>query len=56
MFVVETEIFCVSSVIGPDGRPRPLSAEEEDPYNPKNVPDLCVMIVRCVAIPEYYAS
>ena len=45
MFVVETEIFSLSGVIGLDGKPRPLSADEQDPHNVKNVPDICVMIV-----------
>ncbi|KAH9843571.1 GMC oxidoreductase-domain-containing protein [Rhodofomes roseus] len=43
-FLVETEIFSLSSVIAPDGTPRALSAEQWDPFDPRNVPDICIMI------------
>ncbi|KAH9930084.1 GMC oxidoreductase-domain-containing protein [Fomitopsis serialis] len=43
-FMVETEIFSLSSVISADGTPTALSAEQQDPYSPDNVPDICVMI------------
>ncbi|KAJ7157614.1 GMC oxidoreductase-domain-containing protein [Mycena crocata] len=39
----EVEIFGMSSRIGPDGKPNPVSAEEKDPFNPENRPDFAVL-------------
>lgn len=46
-FLVETEIFSLSSVVGSEGRARALMPEEQDPFSPKNVPDIAVMNVGC---------
>jgi choline dehydrogenase len=42
---VEVEIFAMSSLIGADGRPKAVSAEDKDPFNPRNRPDFAVMAV-----------
>jgi hypothetical protein len=42
---VEVEIFGMSSLIGTDGKPEAASAEDKDPFNPKNRPDFAVMAV-----------
>ena len=51
-FLVETEIFSLSSVVGSEGRARALTSEEQDPFSPKNVPDIAVMNVRCTFSPD----
>ncbi|KAF8176881.1 GMC oxidoreductase-domain-containing protein, partial [Mycena galopus ATCC 62051] len=40
---VEVEIFGMASLIGPDGKPNPVTAEDKDPFNPNNRPDFAVM-------------
>ncbi|KAJ7205277.1 hypothetical protein GGX14DRAFT_368194 [Mycena pura] len=40
---VEIEIFAMSSLIGADGKPKAVSAEDKDPFNPANRPDIAVM-------------
>ncbi|KAJ7225243.1 hypothetical protein B0H12DRAFT_1149397 [Mycena haematopus] len=42
--VVEVEIFGMASLIGADGRPNTISAEDKDPFNPNNRPDFAVMV------------
>ncbi|KAI6031099.1 GMC oxidoreductase [Pisolithus microcarpus 441] len=41
--LIELEVFFLSSLVGKDGRVKPISKEREDPFNAENIPDIAVL-------------
>lgn len=44
--LVEMEIFGKSSFINQDGMPSAMTTAQLDPFDPKNIPDFAILLVR----------